>query len=129
MGAVLTWLRTAGRWAWVGLAVALMVLFGLWRSARGLVLRTKAQLADERAGREAAERSAQRERVIAADGARLEAAHLLRGEAIRRELAQRSVLSARADEAVRAGVLSTGSAADEVNRRAAVRDAAAKRGL
>lgn len=109
-------LKSIGTWAVVGVAVVLLVVFGLWRRAASLLAETKVKLAVEKAAREAAARSAQRERDVKAKS---EEADKARDEAIAEadnDQAARDATTAaevvRLEEAKRSGKF-----ASEFNRR------------
>lgn len=120
-GGQVSWLRTAWAWlrthAWLAVVVSMGALASLWRLAVG---REKAQArrADAEAARaDAARASAERERRVqdAIRAIETRAAHVRAGIASRQ--ADDWMAVAKDAETLRADVESSGSAADEVNRR------------
>lgn len=110
-------------WAYAVLGFALAAALLGWRAARAVAAKTRLELDIAKADAKNAKAAAIRERDLAEAGRRAQAAHDLRVIAMKAVLADKTRAAAVKADALHAEVADTGTAADEINRRAAAREA------
>lgn len=110
MSLIIARLKGAGVWVAVGLAVVLLVVFGLWRHAARLAAETRKALADSEARAKAARDSAVRTETL---GAQKDAAEATHAEAVQAIAVKHdaALAAAHADEQA---ALAAGDDADDV---------------